>query len=81
MRLEVIAYPRNRRLWRAVAMFDAQSAGRKGECLLTIDDVLGLHADLVLVGCAAAPIGTDIRCGAISRRDAPCLCAFGALWR
>ena len=84
---EVIAYPRSRAAYGALSqcLTQANRRGRKGECLLTFDDVLGLarHAAFVLAGCAAYAGRADIRgkTGATRRRHAPCLYAAGAALR
>ena len=54
---EVIAYPRSRAAYGALSqcLTQANRRGRKGECLLTIDDVLGLARHAALCWLAVPP--------------------------
>ena len=84
---EVIAYPRSRAAYGALSqcLTQANRRGRKGECLLTIDDVLGLARHAALCWLAVPPPRLEPIFGEklaqLSRRDAPGLCAFGAALR
>ena len=55
---EVIAYPRSRAAYGALSqcLTQANRRGRKGECLLTIDDVLGLARHAALCWLAVPPL-------------------------